>query len=404
MAHERGRSGLGRYPRRQFLRRAGAISLTGLAAPLLASPLASPAAADTPTESPIKQIIVCCQENHSFDNYFGSYSGLPAGYRIPADWENSGHKPFHFPNHTGNESNPDHEWDATHAAYDDGKMDGFYSNGNGENALGFYDESDLLYYYSLFQQYTLCANYFCGILGPTYPNRMVLYAGTSGGYTDNSAPLDGSFEWPCIISLLQDHNISFKNYNFDCDSNHSILSMWKVAYGRPELNLTSDQFYTDCKQGNLAQVSFITNDQNYDSVSEHPPANIELGQSLMQGIIEAVQASPQWSSTALLLTWDEGGGFFEHVAPKKLDAWGSGVRVPMIMVSPLAKKGLVDTTYSDHGSVLKFIEHVHGLPTLASINHQFDSGTPNVGQGGGAPFPPRDGNSATSDLMQCFDF
>jgi phospholipase C len=233
MAHERGRSGLGRYPRRQFLRRAGAISLTGLAAPLLASPLASPAAADTPTESPIKQIIVCCQENHSFDNYFGSYSGLPAGYRIPADWENSGHKPFHFPNHTGNESNPDHEWDATHAAYDDGKMDGFYSNGNGENALGFYDESDLLYYYSLFQQYTLCANYFCGILGPTYPNRMVLYAGTSGGYTDNSAPLDGSFEWPCIISLLQDHNISFKNYNFDCDSNHSILSMWESGVRTP---------------------------------------------------------------------------------------------------------------------------------------------------------------------------
>jgi phospholipase C len=122
----------------------------------------------------------------------------------------------------------------------------------------------------------------------------------------------------------------------------------------------------------------------------------------MKGIIKAAQASPQWEHTALFLTYSEGGGYFDHRPPIELDSWGSGIRVPGIMVSPLAKKGHVDTTYSDHASVLKFIEHVFGLSTLASINHQFDKGTPNVGQGGGKPSPPRDRLSRISDLTQCF--
>ncbi|HEV2361510.1 MAG TPA: alkaline phosphatase family protein, partial [Acidimicrobiales bacterium] len=133
-------------------------------------------------------------------------------------------------------------------------------------------------------------------------------------------------------------------------------------------------------------------------------ADIQTGMKMIESIVKAVQAGPQWASTAILITYDEGGGFFDHIAPTQLDGFGPGIRVPMIIVSPYAKTGYVDTTFSDHGSVLKFIEHVFALPTLASINTRFNSGTPNVGQGGGKPFPPRDGNPATSNLTQCFTF
>jgi phospholipase C len=99
-------------------------------------------------------------------------------------------------------------------------------------------------------------------------------------------------------------------------------------------------------------------------------------------------------------------GFFDHIAPRQLDAFGPGIRIPMIVVSPYARPGQVDTTFSEHSSVLKFIETVFGLPTLASVNHQFDTSTPRGSnyQGNGAPFPPRDGNAAVSDLTACFTF
>jgi hypothetical protein len=125
----------------------------------------------------------------------------------------------------------------------------------------------------------------------------------------------------------------------------------------------------------------------------------------MQQVIQAVQASPAWASSVILLTWDEGGGFFDHVPPPQLDAYGPGIRVPMLVISPFAKPGNVDTVFQDHSSILKFIEAVYGLPTLASINHTFDSSTPLThNNANGAPFPPRDGNPALGDLTQCLTF
>jgi phospholipase C len=358
--------------------------------------------------TPIEHIIVCCQENHSFDNYFGTYSNVPAGFGIPPgytqpDGQGGTVAPYHFADETGNGIDPNHDWISIHSEWDNGKMDGFYTT-DGEVALGYYDSTDLPYYYSLVSQFTLCANYFCGILTETYPNRLVLYAGTSGGNTSNSIS-NGSLTYPCILDLLSAHNVTFKNYNFYCPDNYSILALfenWATGGPNNELNQTMDQFFTDCTNNTLAQVSFITEQPPYD---EHPPADIQTGQAMIQSIVTAVQQSAAWSSTAILITYDEGGGFFDHVPPPQLDAYGSGIRVPMIVVSPYAKVGYIDTTYSEHGSVLKFIETVFGLPTLASINHQFDTATPTTNNlANGAPFPPRDGNPQPSDLTQCFSF
>lgn len=362
----------------------------------------------SPSPTPIEHIIVCCQENHSFDSYFGSYSGLPAGYGIPAGFTQPDGKggtvaPHHFTNLTTDNTDPDHAWADIHAEWNNGAMNGFYTT-DGAPAMGYYEAADLPYYYSLLPDYTLCANYFCGMLSDTYPNRLVLYAGTSGGNTTDTIS-NGTLAYPCILDLLSSHGITFKNYNFYCPDNYSILALFeKWATGGPnnELNQPMAQFFTDCTNNTLAQVSFITEQPPYD---EHPVANVQTGMQMIESIVQAVQASGAWSSTAILITYDEAGGFFDHIAPQQLDAYGPGIRVPMIIVSPYAKKGYVDTTFSDHSSVLKFIEYVFGLPTLASINTEFDSSTPTANNdANGAPFPPRDGNPAPSDLTQCFTF
>jgi phospholipase C len=128
---------------------------------------------------------------------------------------------------------------------------------------------------------------------------------------------------------------------------------------------------------------------------------------LQQDLIDALRHSPQWDSSAFLLTYDEHGGYFDHVAPPQFDAYGLGVRVPLWAISPYAKKGpVLSAKPADHASTLKLIEKLHGLPTLASRNHLFDSSTPTGSnyQANGAPAPPRDGYEGLSDLLDLFDF
>ena len=142
--------------RRQFLQRAGAAGLAGMAVPLLgpaagaAARTAARPARGTAAATPIKHIIVCCQENHSFDHYFGSYTGLPKGFGTPPGFtQPNGHggtvKPFHFTSLTENGGDPNHDWDAIHSEWDHGKMDGFHTT-NGKVAMGYYKSSDLPYY------------------------------------------------------------------------------------------------------------------------------------------------------------------------------------------------------------------------------------------------------------------
>ena len=137
---------------------------------------------------------------------------------------------------------------------------------------------------------------------------------------------------------------------------------------------------------------------------------MESGIGYQNKFITALQNSSYWASSAYLLTWDEGGGFFDHVPPPQFDAYGCGIRVPMLVVSPFAKVGHLEPTQYEHGSVLKFIEYVFGLPTLASVNHAFDTSTPGGpnnqaanGKSKGPPAPPRDGLTTIGNLRECFN-
>jgi len=129
--------------------------------------------------------------------------------------------------------------------------------------------------------------------------------------------------------------------------------------------------------------------------------------AVQQQVIAALRASPLYPRSAFLLTYDEHGGFFDHVAPPEVDAYGLGIRVPLWVISPMARRGVVATRRpAEHVSTLKLIERLHGLPTLASRNRAFNRATPTGDdfEANGAPAPPRDGMSHISDLTELFDF
>src|SRR3989475_13308341 len=141
----------------------------------------------------------------------------------------------------------------------------------------------------------------------------------------------------------------------------------------PRLNFNKDDYQKDLDAGKLPQVSFLITES---LISEHPPADIQMGQHSMSEVINALKASKLWQSSALFFTYDEGGGFFDHVPPPQVDAYGMGFRVPALVVSPWAKRGYVSGQLYEQCSTLKFIERRFGLPTLASVNHRFDTSTP----------------------------
>ena len=362
--------------------------------------------------NPINHILVACQENRSFDHYFGYYPrvgkyGVPSNYSQP-DGKGGRARPHHnfFPI-TGDNS---HTWQDIHREWDGGKMDGFYTT-DGSNALGYYDSSDLPYYYALADSFTLCGNYFCSLLGPSNPNRLSLMSGTAGGNTTNNGNR-GSFDWPTIVDLLDQHHISWKCYNLGLGlgtspEDFNILVYFKKWQNDARLMFSEDDYHRDLAKGTLPQVSFLITEA---LISEHPPADIQMGQDKMSGVIHALIASSSWRSSAIFFTYDEGGGFFDHVAPPQVDAYGLGFRVPMLVVSPYARRGYISGQLYEHSSVLKFIERRFGLPSLASVNHQFDTSTPGSnndaanGKPTGPAAPPRDGLAQLGDFYEAFDF
>ncbi len=411
-------------PRRRFVQKLGGFVAAAIATPLAAA--AQGTAAVGPfvhtrrlgiaraSSTPIQHIVVACQENRSFDHYFGyapfvgSY-GIPAGYSQPSTFGPHPAKKFPFLYKTAKTNDIGHDWGAIHGEWHDARMDGFYVT-DGENALGYYDARYFMsFYYNLFNTSTLCANYFCSVLANTFPNRLYLCADTSGGNTSNSIK-PGSLTYPTILDLLDQAGVTFKCYNIGeilGGTGNNVLALFAQHQNDPRVvGYTDSDYLSDLNNGGLPQVSFI---MSSDPNAEHPGYSIEPGIASQRRLIKALRQSPYWSSSAYFLTWDEGGGYFDHVVPPQFDAYGAGVRVPTLVISPYAKPGHLEPTLYEHTSILKFIEYFFGLPTLASVNHQFDTQTPrknNDAAGGnptGPPAPPRDGLSVTGAMRECFN-
>ncbi|TMK56066.1 MAG: twin-arginine translocation signal domain-containing protein [Actinobacteria bacterium] len=402
--------------RRTFLKGAGVLGAASLAGPAISkdwafakAPLGTPA-------TPIEHILIDCQENRSFDHYFGyapfaGTFGPPAGYAQP-DGNGGSLEPYQFTAL----STPDigHSWNAVHGEWDAGAMDGFLTT-DGVNAMGYYTAQELPFYYSLFSDFTLCGNYFCSLLGPTWPNRFYTAAGTSGGITTNGIWGFGVFDYPIILDLLEDAGITWKVYNIGWDSvpygnTDNVFVFWKRWAKDQRTRGSKGGYLNDLRRDRLPQVSFLVPSyaRGWD---EHPPADVSVGMGIQEELVTALRASSAWDTSAYVITYDEHGGYFDHVAPPQLDAFGLGIRVPTWVISPYAKPGHIEPTVYDHVSTLKFIETVFELPTLAATNHLFDVSTPGGGNyeasngaATGPPAPPRDDREEIGDLTECFTF
>jgi phospholipase C len=408
--------------RRSFLGRAGAAGVAILGGTLWSTaPAAARARRLARVDTPIEHLVIACQENRSFDHYFGYAQqvqdagyGPPPGYFQP-DSGGGEHFPFEFT--SLRTPDPPHSWTRVHQQYDGGAMDGFWQAaedalGDGDAAIGYYTGNELPFYYGLFADSALCANYFCPQLGPTWPNRFYFAAGTSGGITTNGIWGYGVFDYPMILDLLDEAGVSWGVYNMNWDSvpygnTDNVFVFWS-NYAHDQRTLGSKgSFLNDARKGRLPQVSWLVSSYAHQK-DEHPPADVSVGMQLQADCIDAVREGPLWEKSAYLLTYDEHGGYFDHVPPQQLDAYGLGIRVPLWVVSPhVAKTGpVVSGLPAEHTSTLKLIEALHGLAPLSTRNHLFDTSTPTGSnyQANGAPAPPRDGRDDISDLLDLFSF
>ena len=411
--------------RRALLQRSGAAGVALLGGPGWATAPAATRARRSGRrgargDPPIRNLVISCQENHSFDSYFGFAPevqrrgfGPPPGFSQP-DAAGGMHPVFHQT--ALRTADPHHSWAAAHIQYGGGRMDGFFES-SGEVALGFHTANELPFYHSLFDapDAALCATYFCSMLGPSSPNRLYLMSGTSGGITSNGFCCFGIFDsgqWPIILDLLDEAGVTWKIYDSGgledvLSSDVENVAMFWSRWAQDQRALcTYDDYLLDCAAGSLPAVSWLIPSYT-KQVDEHPPADLSGGMRLQEEAIGALRASPLWPRSAFLLTYDEHGGFFDHVAPPQVDAYGLGIRVPLWVISPMLRRpGVVATRRpAEHVSTLKLIERLHGMPTLASRNHAFDDATPAGPRhdANGAPAPPRDGLSAISDLTDLFD-
>jgi phospholipase C len=265
-------------------------------------------------------------------------------------------------------------------------MDGFTAanavplDPTGSRAMGFYDRRDLRYYYALYATFAMGDRYFASVPGPTYPNRFYLLAGTSFGHIRNDLPIGDQYDQPTIFGLLSRAGVSWKVYSGD----FPFALLFNEARDQSANLLPLSQYFADAAAGVLPQVAFLDprffGTANSES-DEHPPANPQVGQAFVASVVQALMRSPDWNRSALFVAYDEHGGYYDHVSPPRAcrpddippmlepgdvqaDFDRLGVRVPVVVVSPFARRRFVSHRVHDHTSILRFIETRFDLPAL----------------------------------------
>lgn len=380
---------------------AALASLCSIAAP--ARDESRDARSTFPGSEKIEHIVWIIQENHTFDNYFGTYpgaDGIPPSTCLPKKPGGSDCvKPFHMP-----PGQPlldlEHNWENAHAAYDNGQMDGFVWAEGSPYTMGYYDESDIPNYWNYARHFTLCDRFFSSIMTGSSPNHLFTVAAQSGGEINNigsfeqlkeQLDLPDGFDFASIVTRFEGQKISWKYYTETRPAppgaetkilsrlafpDAKDLTLWNPLPGFKAIRenpaamahlVSLDEYFQDLKSGNLPQFSWIIPD--YQD-SEHPPEPLAQGMWYVTRIINSLMESPLWKSTVIFLTWDDYGGFYDHVPPPEVDAYGYGPRVPMLVISPYAKSNYVSHYDFDFTSVLSFIERRWNLEHLTARDHR----------------------------------
>jgi phospholipase C len=333
---------------------------------------------------PIEHFIMVMLENRSFDHYFGTMGGVDG---IPEDAGNPDstgriRRPFHEDDYCINDVS--HSWNASHVQFNDGAMDGFVTTNepDGVRAMGYFDADDLPFYWDLYITFAMSDRHFCSVLGPTWINRWYFFSGTSVGMIRNQFSPPERLEDPyTVLQLLDTAEVPWRIYFSDVPFVYGAYP--ELTIGRGADVVRNSQFFEDLEAGNLPPVVYLDPSfrQGVEQTDEHPPANPQFGQQFIEELVNAVFESPDWESTALILTYDEHGGFWDHVAPPEACAPGDyppdlqpgdwnadfdrlGFRVPLVVVSPFSRAGYVSHEVTDLASVLRLIEVRFGLPAL----------------------------------------
>lgn len=363
----------------------------------------------TPGLERIEHVVVLMMENHSFDNLLGM---LP--HQVPGRAHVDG---LRVANGSVLDSNPtsvvpsvqgplvdaqpapspcqgmgvSQSWNASHLAWNNGANNGFVQASSAQ-AMWYWDRGTLPTTYSLAQHFPFGERYFSSVLAQTYPNRRFLFCGTASGLT---ATNNYAFTVPAangtIFNRLLEHRISWRNYvaptQGQLESSALIVPEFSQSTACTDRMAPIGRFFRDAARGTLPAVSFL--DPNYDVDSEENPQDIQAGERFIAQVVRALTRSRLWGSTVLFLTWDEGGGYYDHVppppavrpddilpitdpqaltdpsqplAPGGYDRYG--FRVPLLVVSPWARRDYVSRIVQDHTSILAFIERKWNLPAL----------------------------------------
>ncbi len=350
---------------------------------------AAPSVAGSSPRTPIQHVVTLMQENHSFDNYFDGYPGTDGPAKstcVPVDLLAA--KPCVKPFVIGNRplTSLNHDRAALETAHNGGAMNGFVAAQRGRLGasnltMGHYQRSDLPYYWNLAGQYVLFDRFFSSSPGTSAANHLFWVSGTAGPLAGESVPAAGLGDLPTIFDRLQAAGVSWKFYvqNYDpratyrrgphAERSAQIARVPLLAYTRyiddPELFshiVPVSQYFEDLQHGTLPAVSYIVPSGS----SERPPSSIASGQRFVRSLVDGLAASPEWSTSAFIWSYDTSGGWYDHVPPPQVGQDGYGFRVPALLVSPYARKGFVDHRQLDSTSILRFIEDNWSLPPLAA--------------------------------------
>ncbi len=414
-----------RLSRRKFLK-TSAMSLAGATlyactgggrkVPIVTpTPTASVVGAET--QWPIKRAIYLMMENRSFDNLFGRFpgasgttTGVKFGQEVPL-----GVCPQWLP------GDLPHDRAAFLNDVNGGTYDGFGQGQFGDPwAYTSFKGTDIPNYWKLAKDYVLCDHFFASMGGPSYPNHFYFIAGQSGGAIDNPENIgvrtmsngkqfkswgcdavgddvfvfvkddkgnltkhDSCFDFPTVPEQLESAGISWAYYaaspgqpGYFWNALNGIAGVFHTDLWRSDRIRPVDRIVKDIKEGKLPSVTWIT--PRFE-LSDHPPESTCFGHNWVTDVVNAVMESDDWEHTVLFLTWDEWGGLYDHVVPPTVDELGFGFRVPMIVISPFARKGYIDDAEGEFSTPLRFIADNWGLSYLTprierthNFEHVFD--------------------------------
>jgi phospholipase C len=350
------------------------------------------------TATPIEHIVMLMQENHSFDNYFGTYpgaDGIPPGVCMPFDPVSvTGDcvRPYHIGENDVELEDPDHSSSTHRIQFNDGKMDGFVyalelRNQDGRLSMGHYDGRDLPFHWNVADEYVLFDRFFSSAAGSSFINHMYWVAATGARERPAPGELNGIVT---IFDRLEAAGIDWKFYvqNYEPGLTYRTLTDYPSDRAAqvvwvPLLNIDRflddpklakhivdlDEYYTDLEQGTLPAVAYIAP----SGPSEHPPGSLIAGQRFIRSLVQALMRSSSWDTSAFIWSYDDWGGWYDHVPPPAVDQDGYGFRVPALLVGGYARRGYVDSTTLDYTSVLRFIEDNWGLEPLATRDENANS-------------------------------